>query len=282
MLVGDDLTIALFLVGTGVSVAGTAMSAAGWKHPALIYTLIVIGIVMAAIGLGWPYVKAFSPVPVVEIIQDIARSPVAWFVVAMMVLITVLRRPRRPRRDAGIPAPTEAPSTAASATVPSSYIKEMTIRPGSVEHGLFPHYAIRFAKNGKDARVLIEFSAFVNEAGGGWTARRTVTLGLIETFARDEVCTAPLLSSDTIESMDWRWGGPSITPPTQSVGGYIFANENLDLMPRSAYRGRLVFIDSDGHETRRYFIVTTHHMAVRMPNVITRDAFDFIAEWEAT
>jgi hypothetical protein len=53
-------------------------------------------------------------------------------------------------------------------------------------------------------------------------------------------------------------------------------------MPRVAYRGRLVFIDGDGHETRRYFIINERADASGIPVVITQDTFDFVLEWETT
>ena len=33
---GDDLTISLFFIGTAISIACAAVSAAGWRHPVLI------------------------------------------------------------------------------------------------------------------------------------------------------------------------------------------------------------------------------------------------------
>jgi hypothetical protein len=81
MLVGDDLTIALFLIATGVSVAAIAVSAAGWKHPLFINSLFVVAGALAVGGLAWPWAKTISP-PVGEIIREIARSPVAWFMQA--------------------------------------------------------------------------------------------------------------------------------------------------------------------------------------------------------
>jgi hypothetical protein len=175
-----------------------------------------------------------------------------------------------------------APAQPAAPNVPalSSYLKEMTIRPGSVEHGLYPHYVMRFAKNGLDSQVVVEFSAFVEEAGGGWTVRRTVPLRNVGSFARDVEYIAPLVSPD---SNGWYWGGIRVSLPPPNVAlGPLISGENSRLMGVSAYRGRLVFIDSDGHEARRYFIIGKRDLAITMPPVTAEGEFDFVVEWEAS
>jgi hypothetical protein len=73
---GDDLTIVLFLVGTAISIALAAMSAAGWRHPALIASLFSLAGMCLFIGVAWPALKTVSP-PTTAMVNQVATNPVA-------------------------------------------------------------------------------------------------------------------------------------------------------------------------------------------------------------
>src|SRR5215208_3821150 len=94
---GDDLTIALFLVGTAFSVAGTAVSASGWRHRSLIYGLCAAAVIILLTGVAWPLIKNISPAPVVAVIAQVATSAVAWFAVLMVVIASLLVQRRSGR-----------------------------------------------------------------------------------------------------------------------------------------------------------------------------------------
>jgi hypothetical protein len=93
MLTGDDLTIVLFLVGTAITIALAAINGAGWKHRALVVLLFALALAFLVVGLAWPLVdlKTLSP-SIVESIEQISRSPVAWFVVLMVAIGSSFRR----------------------------------------------------------------------------------------------------------------------------------------------------------------------------------------------
>jgi hypothetical protein len=96
MLSGDDLTIVLFLVGTAISIALTAMSTAGWRHPVLVGGLFSLAAICAGVGVGWPMLKTVSPA-VTTIVNQVATNPVAWFMVLMLGMTASLLLPKRGR-----------------------------------------------------------------------------------------------------------------------------------------------------------------------------------------
>jgi hypothetical protein len=139
---------------------------------------------------------------------------------------------------------------------------------------------VKFKRNGKGARVLVEFSAFV---GNNWTQRRTVILRNLDPFVRDQEVSWPLISANDINSEIWRWGGDLLIPsPSGTVTPVDNQSDNMQLMPRCFYRGRVVFQDDDDAESQCYFILIQSDMASsrEMPTVIGNQLFDFIAEWE--
>jgi hypothetical protein len=94
MLSGDDLTIVLFFVGTAISIAGTAMSAAGWRHPVLIGGLFSLAGVCFVAGMAWPVLKTISP-PATAMVGQVATNPVAWFAVLILGMTASLLLPKR-------------------------------------------------------------------------------------------------------------------------------------------------------------------------------------------
>jgi len=153
----------------------------------------------------------------------------------------------------------------------SRYIKEMNVYGGSVPTHMFPRYTFKFAKNIKSGRVVVDFSAFVGGVGGGWTVRKTLTLKELGPHARDIEFSEPLISADNFDSHIWRWGGTMDEP-----------NRTNALMPQCPYRGRVVFQDDEGGETRRYFLIMQDSSTPsrRVPEVIGHQMFNFVAEWE--
>jgi hypothetical protein len=84
-MVGDDLTIVLFFIGTAISVAAAAMSQAGWKHRILIYGMFAVAAIMAALGALWPLIKGWSP-QITGVVAPVATSPVSWFSLIILTL----------------------------------------------------------------------------------------------------------------------------------------------------------------------------------------------------
>jgi hypothetical protein len=179
--------------------------------------------------------------------------------------------------------PVPPPQTSPPATVQESeYIRDKDVRvyAGSAVQRLFPRYALKFIRNGKGGQVLVEFSAFV---GAGWTQRRTVVLRNLGPFVRDQEVCGPLISADDIDSGIWRWGGASLSPPPSGTVTTVSSqSDNMQLMSRCFYRGRVVFQDENDDESLCYFIVTQPEMASsrEMPTIIGNQLFDFVAEWE--
>jgi hypothetical protein len=85
MLAGDDLTIALFLIGTAISLVCAAVSAAGWRHPVLISGLFGLAGICFLAGVAWPVLKTISP-PATAVVTEVATNPVAWFCILILSL----------------------------------------------------------------------------------------------------------------------------------------------------------------------------------------------------
>jgi hypothetical protein len=111
---GNNLTIALFLIGTAIAVAMAAMSIAGWKRPVLIWSLFGFAGILAVLGFGWPAFKTLS-LAATATINDIATSSISWFVVFMFTVATFALHPltwgadRAPARW-GLSTPPDPPS----------------------------------------------------------------------------------------------------------------------------------------------------------------------------
>jgi hypothetical protein len=85
-MVGDDLTIALFLIGLAATISMTGITQAGWKNQLLIKSLFVIPALLLCVGLAWFFPGARS------VIAAVATHPVSWFVTIMFGLGAVLFR----------------------------------------------------------------------------------------------------------------------------------------------------------------------------------------------
>lgn len=124
-MAGDNLTIILFLVGTGITFAVAAVSQAGWKHPWLIRGLFGAAALCVAFGLGWPWIKDIWP-SVGHEISRVATNPVAWFVVLILGLTASLFL--RPAQFTFVPeiSPASEPATSSvdSAPIPTPVKKE--------------------------------------------------------------------------------------------------------------------------------------------------------------
>ena len=81
------------MVGTAISIALAAVSAAGWRHPALIGGLFSLAGMFLVTGLAWPALKTISP-PTTAMVHQVATNPVAWFIVLMLAVAAPLVRPK--------------------------------------------------------------------------------------------------------------------------------------------------------------------------------------------
>jgi hypothetical protein len=99
-MVEGDLTIPLFLAGTGVTIIVAGISQAGWRHHLLIRGLFAVGAILVLAGVCWRLIGDHLPA-VTTAVSGIATSPVAWFVVVLFALAVVLTR--KPQNQAAIP-----------------------------------------------------------------------------------------------------------------------------------------------------------------------------------
>jgi hypothetical protein len=200
MLSGDDLTIVLFFVGTAISIAGTAMSAAGWRHPILIRGLFSLAGVCFVVGVAWPALKTVSP-PATAMVNQVATNPVAWFVVLILGMTASLLLPKRGGRTPDLPeqggpianihtvaqAPVSAP---APAPVPASTPTPITtLKPKKVFVNVSPSYLIGLYEN----KTTIQGDALAAAYIGNWIR---VTGKVEDIFGRPDALFAQLFDND--------------------------------------------------------------------------------------
>jgi hypothetical protein len=156
LLTGDDLTIVLFFVGTAVSIAGAAMSAAGWKHPLLIWILCSLAGICLVIGVAWPIVKTVSP-PATAAIDQIATNPVAWFAVLILGMTASILLPKRRTNEPG----------AVAISLPVRPTSVATAMPTPPKEKLFidvsPAYLTELYKNRTSIQGDVLASAFMGK-----------------------------------------------------------------------------------------------------------------------
>jgi len=94
-MVEGDLSIPLFLAGTGVTILATGITQAGWRHRLLIFGLFAVGSILLLAGVCWHWLKDYSPTIATSVITELASNSVAWFVVIMLALVIALvRKPK--------------------------------------------------------------------------------------------------------------------------------------------------------------------------------------------
>jgi hypothetical protein len=108
---GDDLTISLFLLGTGISIGLSAIGSAGWRHQALIISMFATAGILLLAALFWPSAKSIFP-PASAIIVQIGSSPVAWFALVVLALAASHMRPA-----SGVATIPREPSASQSKTI---------------------------------------------------------------------------------------------------------------------------------------------------------------------
>jgi hypothetical protein len=95
---GDDLSIALFLVGLAMTFLIGGVQTAGHKSRLLIWTLYALAIVSLSGAFGWLWIKTAYPYAA-SVFSGIATSPVAWFIILIFVIALLTLSPQA-RNDA--------------------------------------------------------------------------------------------------------------------------------------------------------------------------------------
>jgi hypothetical protein len=103
---GDNLAIVLFLfstgataLGTGISLAVSALRQGGRTHRALMFGSFAVAALLVAAGIAWPFLRDLSS-GITTVVKQVATSPVSGFVliIAGLGLIVSLSLRRDERR----------------------------------------------------------------------------------------------------------------------------------------------------------------------------------------
>jgi tRNA_anti-like len=163
MLSGDDLTITLFFIGTAISIACAAMSAAGWRHHVLIGSLFGLAGGCFFVGVAWPWLKTVS-LPATAMVNQVATNPIAWFVVLILGMTASILLPKRGGRTSRLPeqrTPIAHTHTVAHAPAPAPAPAH---KPKKIFVNVSPSYLVGLYKN----RTNVQGDEYVAAYIGKW------------------------------------------------------------------------------------------------------------------
>jgi len=272
-MAGDDPTIALFLVGLAVTIAGTALAQGGWKHKALITSLFVISGILFVAGIGWHWLKDLSPTTISVIVTKLATDPVSWFVVVMVGLCAVLfpgsrqpllatRVPRAASPAAFVPPSPPAPPAIADIRVYVAFRDSLT------KISFIPK--LNFAR----LRIRLEWSQF---------AEGSIGLGALWTNPTAKVIADyhDLLNGvqQTIDLTEPREIYPIPAQPQRLLNW----TKTDTPIPKGLYRVRISFIGDNIADTVYVFFLFAYldenkNMAVA---IIGEEQFKYLKIWES-
>lgn len=96
----SGLTVPLFLLGAGITLAVCAITIAGWKHKFLVWGLLGVAVLLALAGIFWKPFSEAAPA-VSKLITDLARSQTIWFLAIVAALFSTIASTRKLQRVAG-------------------------------------------------------------------------------------------------------------------------------------------------------------------------------------
>jgi tRNA_anti-like len=203
MLSGDDLTITLFFIGTAISIACAAMSAAGWRHRVLIGSLFSLAGVCFFVGVAWPLLKTVS-LPATAIVNQVATNPIAWFVVLILGMTASILLPKRDGRTS--PLLENVTRIAVSQDPVSTQPQGLDPNPKKVFVNVSPSYLIGFYKNGTkiqgDDYVAAYIGKWITVTGTVCDIKRTVTGTLyVQIIDNDRIFISATLNEESLETI---------------------------------------------------------------------------------
>ena len=136
------------------------MSTAGWRHPALIFTLFLLAAFCLIFGAGWPAFKEISPPALSAPIHQVATSPVAWFAILILGMTAAVLFPKRRVRASVATAPLA--SSAQETVVPAAPIPTQPSRKIFIDAS--PAFLIGLYEN----RTSLQADALAAAYKGKW------------------------------------------------------------------------------------------------------------------
>jgi hypothetical protein len=254
MLSGDSsLAIILFFIGTAITIALAAMNAAGWRHPVLIKSLFGLSGFCVVIGVTWPWLNTVSPA-FTEIVNQVSTNPVAWFVVLMFGIATLLLRPTNGWKGVS--------------TQSLDFVKNIVIDAAS------PDAPALFSGTANETfdriTLFLDYSAYFTGFGlDRWSDRHRIRLTSFDPFEKGIRYEAAIFSR-TLDAdgktVVLNWGNNS---------------GDTEIVTSDKYRARLAFTVS-GKEQYFYFILIAPYLpsGQRIATILNQDDFTFRQEWE--
>jgi hypothetical protein len=195
---GDDLTIILFLVGTGLTLASDAMTAAGWKHPLFIRGLFGLAVIFVLMAATWSLgLKNISPAAT-AVVSQVATNPVSWFVVIMLGLAAALLAPKRGGRTPN-PVEQRKPITPVATQAPPPVpVQTPAPMPKKIFVEVSPSYLMDLYKDRTSVQGDALFAAYI----GKWM---TVSGNVRDVSLIDsDLCLLQFITDDRIVSAQFR------------------------------------------------------------------------------
>lgn len=157
------------------------------------------------------------------------------------------------------------------------YLENQHVYAGSAKLSMVPEFRAVPVRPITHATIFIEYSFYATESHR-WMPRRRILIAEIHHQDADEwsVINVELMTSYLDESGGrvWRWAREFDSGPP-SDEEYRFTVENH-------YQGRVVFEGPEDSVHHSYFsIMPSNDRPSDMPNLISQDIFDFVADWEA-
>jgi hypothetical protein len=264
---GDNLTIALFLLGTAITLAVTAITLAGWTGRPIVTAFFGLAALFFLIAVLWPSIgdksKSLKSLLLSAVSNNFAFGSLALCLFVILFFDFAIKMgwigaPRTVLRSG-------AQNVVGKTSDQARYAANITLL--SYREGINP-LMLLFDATATIERlsIVLDYSVWANDQF--WTKRRSVPLVDIHGVFRGRRVDIPIVSHP--QGQEHRFF--SISPKVPERGE--------DMVNSGKYRIRIRFIGDAGKEQSYYFIMHQNQPTEKIM-IFPESDFAFIAEWAA-